>query len=107
MRQQLTRYVLSFVLSIAVPWVVPAQQADPGAFKTIAFPDAVTTGGPGTRLGINPEGQIVGRYKSVDISFHGFVLTEGEFTTITFPGSGRTEANGHQCARRRGGSLHR
>src|SRR5579859_5270019 len=76
MRQQSTGYVLTFALSMTIPAMVPAQPPDPAAFKTIAVPDAVTTGGAGTRLGINPEGQIVGRYKSADGSFHGFALTE-------------------------------
>jgi hypothetical protein len=56
-------------------------------------PGALTTGGPGTRLGINPEGKIMGGYKSADGNFHGFLRSKGEFTTIDFPGDIRTEAN--------------
>src|SRR5438093_5623237 len=44
---------------------------DADTFRTIDFPGALTTGGPGTRLGINSEGQVVGRYKSPDGRFHG------------------------------------
>lgn len=95
MRQLRNLYLpnlLVLAFGIAIPSIASAQQAESGAFQIIAFPDAVTTGGPGTRVGINPQGQIVGRYKLPDGTFHGFMLTDGAFTTITFPGSNRTEA---------------
>ena len=34
------------------------------------------------------------RQRSPDGNFHGFLRSEGEFTTIDFPGDIRTEANG-------------
>jgi len=46
-------------------------------------------------LGINAEGDIVGRYQ-VGSAGHGFLLSEGTITTIDYPGgiSGTTQAHG-------------
>src|SRR5437870_12677301 len=46
-------------------------------------------------LGINAEGDIVGRYQVGSVG-HGFLLSEGTFTTIDYPGgiSGTTQAHG-------------
>jgi len=46
-------------------------------------------------LGINAEGDIVGRYQVGSVG-HGFLLSEGMFTTIDYPGgiSGTTQAHG-------------
>ena len=35
--------------------------------------------------GINPRGDVVGRYQGTDGLFHGFTLIDGEFTTIDHP----------------------
>jgi uncharacterized membrane protein len=58
-----------------------------GEFTTIDFPDAVFT----TALGINRSGDIVGNYRlSADNPNvrHGYLLSEGEFTTFDIPVSG-------------------
>src|SRR5260370_32578720 len=46
-------------------------------------------------LGINAEGDIVGRYQ-IGSAGHGFLLSEGTITTIDYPGgiSGTTQAHG-------------
>ena len=61
-----------------------------GEFTTIDFPGAVFTGA----VGINPQGDIVGRYDATDGRQHGFLLSGGEFTTIDFPGATLTNAFG-------------
>ena len=67
-----------------------------GEFIQIDFPGAKAT----KAIGIDPRGDIVGIY-CLDISRqcakgnkndHGFLLSEGEFTTIDFPGALETEA---------------
>jgi hypothetical protein len=35
---------------------------------------------------ISPAGEIVGHYQDASGSFHGFLLSRGEFTSIDFPG---------------------
>lgn len=67
-----------------------------GVFRTIDPPGAAFT----NALGINSEGEIVGRYcTTVAVpcttesgNIHGFLLAEGEFTTIDFPGAIGTSA---------------
>jgi uncharacterized membrane protein len=67
-----------------------------GEFTRIDFPGAMAT----LALGINPRGDIVGRYCLVtppqclngNKNAHGFLLSEGEFTTIDFPGALETHA---------------
>ncbi|PYU41526.1 MAG: hypothetical protein DMG53_21255, partial [Acidobacteria bacterium] len=46
-------------------------------------------------LSINDEGDIVGRYQVGSVG-HGFLLSDGTFTTIDYPGgiSGTTQAHG-------------
>ncbi|HEX9129846.1 MAG TPA: hypothetical protein VF850_11860 [Gemmatimonadaceae bacterium] len=65
-----------------------------GAFTAIDPPGSIFT----NVLGINDRGEIVGRFCTLAIclpfpgngDFHGFLLREGEFTTIDFPGSHET-----------------
>ena len=49
----------------------------------IVFPGAILT----NANALNNRGDIVGRYDLPDGSTHGYVLREGEFTTIEFPGA--------------------
>jgi uncharacterized membrane protein len=72
-----------------------------GRFSTIDFPGALEvevtpTGDPGgTRaLGNNNAGEIVGRYLDAAYKFHGYLLAEGNFRTIDFPGATFTEIIG-------------
>ena len=44
-----------------------------GQFTTLDGPGAIFTGAGG----INPEGDIVGRYRSADRVFHGFLWSKG------------------------------
>jgi uncharacterized membrane protein len=65
-----------------------------GEFTTFDPPGSIFT----NVLGINDRGEIVGHFCSLAIclpfpgngDFHGFLLREGEFTTIDFPGSHET-----------------
>ena len=52
-----------------------------GEFTTIDSPGSIFT----AAIGINPRGDIVGRYVTADGKNHGFLLRGGEFTTIDFP----------------------
>jgi uncharacterized membrane protein len=61
-----------------------------GEFTTIDFPGAAFTGA----VGINPQGDIVGRYDEADGRQHGYLRSGGEFTTIDFPGATLTTAFG-------------
>jgi hypothetical protein len=62
-----------------------------GEFTTIDFPDALFS----SAIGINPHGDIVGRYRNPgEAGFHGFLLSENEFTSIDFPGAIDTRARG-------------
>jgi hypothetical protein len=60
-------------------------------FTTIDFPGAVDTAPLGTKGGINSRGDIVSYYCAFEPcsldndSEHGFLLSDGEFTTIDFP----------------------
>ena len=54
----------------------------PGAKNTLAF-------------GMNPKGEIVGRYDDMNDVFHGFLRArDGTFTTIDAPGTGTTPGHG-------------
>src|SRR5262249_27862844 len=44
-------------------------------------------------LPMNPQGDIVGGYNSAGV-FHGFLLSDGDFTSIDVPGANRTTAAG-------------
>jgi uncharacterized membrane protein len=73
-----------------------------GSFTTLDFPGAVASGfacgppygGGTTALGINPLGDIVGSYCGTDGNDHGFLLSNGNFRTVNFPGATFTFANG-------------
>ncbi len=59
-------------------------QAQSYNFSLIDFPSAAVT----TRAtGINSEGQIVGRYTDSSGRFHGFLLSQGVYTSIDVPGA--------------------
>ncbi|GAC1656525.1 MAG: hypothetical protein NVS4B3_22350 [Gemmatimonadaceae bacterium] len=45
-------------------------------------------------MGVNPRGDIVGSYVDGSGVSHGYVLRDGEFTAIDFPGAAGTEARG-------------
>jgi uncharacterized membrane protein len=57
-----------------------------GEFSTFDFPGAVIT----QVWRINPQEEIVGRYKGTDGVFHVFLLSDGGFTSIDFPGAVNT-----------------
>jgi len=69
-----------------------------GAFTPIDFPGATFTRADG----INRRGDIVGWYRTVgttqcpvtSLDCHGFLLSEGEFTSIDFPGATLTTSSG-------------
>src|SRR6516165_5411565 len=56
-------------------------------FTSIDFPSASFT----AVMGINPQGDIVGRYISGGVE-HGFLLSGGQFTSIDVPGASLTDA---------------
>ncbi len=66
-----------------------------GSFSSFDYPGSVTSifacgglgGGVAYTDGINDEGAIVGGYCGSDGSLHGFLLREGNFTTVDFPGA--------------------
>jgi uncharacterized membrane protein len=71
-----------------------------GQFTTIDFPGAVDTAPTGDKGGINFRGDIVSYYCAFEPcsldndSEHGFLLSNGEFTTIDFPGGHATAGFG-------------
>ena len=72
--------------------VTPRALAGPDTFTTIDVPGATSTF---SAFGINPRGEIVGRYDFPAAGVgHGFVLSGGSFTTIDFPGASFTTAQG-------------
>ena len=71
-----------------------AQQPAPGTYTKIDFPGAVDTAECCSAiLNVNNEGQIIGGYADTSTG-HGFLLDDGHFTTINFPGAIYTEALG-------------
>src|SRR5947208_3666288 len=69
-------------------------QPKPGAFTTIDFPGALSTGGnPSNWFRINAEGQIAGGFQDTSGKTHGFLLTKGNFVTIDYPGAIFSELN--------------
>ena len=65
---------------------VRAHEKAVGNFTILDFPGASDT----LALGINNEGEIVGRYVDAQGKSHGYLLSEGEFSTIdesVFPGA--------------------
>lgn len=65
----------------------PAQQSE---FVTIDFPGSIDS----RAVGINPAGDIVGRYLDTSGHSHGFLLSDGRYQSIDFPGSIFTGLNG-------------
>jgi len=69
-------------------------------FPTIDSPGAFQTGVDGANAGLNARGDIAGDYCDAlpcrfdNRTVHGFLLSEGEFTTIDVPGSLETSAYG-------------
>jgi uncharacterized membrane protein len=66
-----------------------------GKYTSIDYPGAALT----FVRGINPDGDIIGRYDILDVSTnkvktHSFLLRHGKFTSIDFPGAVRTFARG-------------
>ena len=76
---------LSFALSS-----VPAVLAAEGVYTSIDYPGAILTVG----RGISPEGVIVGWYRATDHSAHGYILQNGVFSAINFPGASATTTDG-------------
>src|SRR5579863_5906336 len=74
------------VLQLSMPG---AAQAGKRRFISFDFPLAGVTDTEAT--GITPSGVIAGRYFSSDHVEHGFVLENGEFTSIDVPGSTFTD----------------
>jgi probable HAF family extracellular repeat protein len=71
---------------------VTAQAKADYDFTTYDVPDATST-----NLGaaaINDRGQIVGQYDDAGGTTHGYLLSEGSYTTLDVPGSTLTSANG-------------
>ena len=97
MKKQLAVYqlALSLALGITTTSAALAQQPELGTFTTIDFPGAVSTGGDGAVMGINPRGDIVGVYRIAGESVaHGYLLSRGEFTSFDFPDASFTSALG-------------
>ena len=59
-----------------------------GEATSIDYPGATFT----NALGINPQGEVVGRYMMAGGPFHGYLLTAAGFTTIDAPGAVSTHA---------------
>src|SRR5579863_2902819 len=74
------------VLQLSMPG---AAQAGKRRFISFDFPQAGVTDTEAT--GITPSGVIAGRYFSSDHVEHGFVLENGEITSIDVPGSTFTD----------------
>jgi len=65
-------------------------KAQSSTFTAIDYPGAVAT----LAVGINANGQIVGRYVDTDGSFRGYLLSAGIFTPIDVPGASATRPVG-------------
>jgi len=78
--------------AVLTPLLERAQSASEKtfAFTSIDVPGAVFTGGSG----ISPAGDIVGTYRDANARSHGYVLRNGEFTTIDFPDAVGTVVRG-------------
>jgi probable HAF family extracellular repeat protein len=57
------------------------------------LPDA-SPDSSGSPFGINNQGTIVGSYRDVDDNLHGFILSDGVYTSFDFPGLQDTSLNG-------------
>lgn len=77
--------------AINFPGATLTSADDPSfVFSTIDFPGASFT----EPVGINPGGDVVGRYRDATGTQHGFLLSGEIFTTIDFPGAVFTWARG-------------
>jgi uncharacterized membrane protein len=88
MRHQWRSYLLALSLVLGVTLRAPAHE--PGViFTTIDFPNDEQGRPPlfTEANAINPSGEIVGRYQDAVRKSHGYLLSQGSFTTIDFPGS--------------------
>src|SRR5262249_38365274 len=74
--------ILSVVAFSAMLGLGPAASEEP-TFTTIDFPGAVLT----QTFDINAGGDIVGRYNDTAGKSHGFLLSQGSFSTIDPPGA--------------------
>src|SRR6266849_3125790 len=85
--------LLTMCISLTVGNICRADQPSSGTFIAIDVPGASSTGAAPAifRFKINPEGQIVGGYLDAIGHSHGFLLTNGAFTTIDFPGAIATQ----------------
>ena len=63
---------------------------DDGVFTALVAPNSNFT----AAWDINPAGDIVGVYRSLDNKFHGFLLRDETYTTIDFPNASATRAFG-------------
>jgi probable HAF family extracellular repeat protein len=63
------------------------------SFTTLDVPGA-SFPGPIVATGINDSGQIVGYYPAADGTYHGFLLSDGNYTTLDVPGWSDTFASG-------------
>src|SRR5439155_22017742 len=81
------RFVFAILVMGAFAWTSRAN----ATFTTIDAPGAAN----GTSAaGINAHGQIVGSYSDAAGNNHSFLLDDGTFTTIDFPGAPYTKAVG-------------
>jgi uncharacterized membrane protein len=72
---------------------ITAESRAPGSgftYQTVMVPDSRLT----TVFGINPRGDMVGFYVDQTFVARGFLLKDGEFTTLDFPGAAGTNARG-------------
>jgi hypothetical protein len=78
----------SLVTMSQMLWVTAVAEDTTPSFLSHDFPGAEFT----CALAINPAGEIVGQYKRADGIFHGYLLRNGVFTSIDFPGASSTFA---------------
>ncbi len=74
------------------PEAGPDDQGDDGAhrFITVDYPGSIES----VVKGANSDGDVVGFYQDVGKRFHGFLLRQGSFSTIDFPGALFTRCTG-------------
>lgn len=89
--------VLAGVVIVFNPETLTAQvpiststRATSFTFREVKFPGAIRT----KALGLNDQGEVVGAYFDSSCVFHGYLLRQGNFTTVDPPNSTRTEATG-------------
>lgn len=96
--KQIAFSFIAMALSLSGLSLLPAKSvAQSFNFVSIDVPCAACPGGVARRTalsGINPQGDIVGVYTDAVGKQHGFLLSNGQFTTIDFPGAVTTIARG-------------